>query len=98
MIDRHIGAVLEVPGIRVMAVRASQQASGDEQHDTQTRSVVARRGLVGVAISERALLVLDVAFVRGVGRNSNPEVMATSGFKRLHRRHLRLPAQICPWK
>jgi hypothetical protein len=37
-----------------------------------------------MAVSERALFVLDVVFIRGVGRKPDPEVMTTSGFKRLH--------------
>ena len=87
VIDRHVGAVLEMPGVRIMAVRAAQQASGDEEDDAQPRPVIARRGFVGMAISERALFVLDVVFVRGVGRNPNPEVVTTSGFEGLNRRH-----------
>src|SRR5437879_4254752 len=52
LIGRNIGAVLEVPGVRVVAVCTSQEASRDEKHDTQARTVVARRGFIGVAVSE----------------------------------------------
>ena len=87
VIDRHVGAVLEMPGVRIVAVRATQQASRDEEHNAQPRPVVARRGFVGMAIAKGALLVLDAVFIRSVGRNPDPEVVTTSGFKGLNRRH-----------
>ena len=93
LIDRDVGAVLEMPGVRIMAIRTAQQASRDEEDDPQARPVVAGRGLVGMAIAERALFVLDLVFIRGVGRNSDPEVITTSGFERLQASTSRPPAR-----
>jgi hypothetical protein len=40
-----------------------------------------------MTIAERTYFVPDVVFIRGVGRNPDPEVVTTSGFKRLNGRH-----------
>jgi hypothetical protein len=40
-----------------------------------------------MAIAERPLFILDLVFVRSVGRKPDPEVVTTSGFERLNRRH-----------
>src|SRR5438067_1573199 len=52
LLERDVGAVLEVPSVWVVAVRATEQAPRDEQHSTKTRSIIARRRLIGVTISE----------------------------------------------
>ena len=60
IICRHVGAVFQMPGIGIVAVRAPQQAAGDEKHDAQARTVVTRRCLIGMAITERAFgIVLE---------------------------------------
>src|SRR6476660_10008259 len=87
MIDRDIGAVLEMPGVRVVAIGAAQQAAREKQHEAQTGTVVTRRRFVGMAITERTDLVLDRVLIGRVGRNPDPELVTTSGLQCLHRRH-----------
>src|SRR6478609_3208502 len=58
-------------------------------HSYETSSRYDGPGLriVLFVLAKRALLVLDAVFIRGVGRNADPEVVTTSGFEGLYRRH-----------
>src|SRR3954453_23433111 len=47
-----------------------------------------------MAVSERAFLVLDLVFIWRVWRKPNPEVMTTSRFQYLHRRHGEPPSDL----
>src|SRR6202012_1490183 len=80
-------AVLEVPSVRVVTIGTAQQAAREKQHQAQAGTVVARRGFVGMAITERTDLVLDLVLIGRIGRNPDPEVVTTSGLQCLHRRH-----------
>jgi hypothetical protein len=40
LLGRYVGPVLEMPGIRIMAIGASEQAARNEQHDPQAGTVV----------------------------------------------------------
>ena len=42
VIHRYVSSVLKVPGIRIVAVRTSQQASRDKKDDAQAWAIVAR--------------------------------------------------------
>src|SRR5689334_5699607 len=90
-----------MPGIRVVTVRAAQEATRHEQDDAKTWSIVARRRLVGMHITECAIgLVLERAFIRSVGREADMQVVTAARFEKVaelsHGAHsLR---QIWPWK
>ena len=82
LLQRDIGAVFQMPRIRIVAIGAPQQATRDEQDCTQTRSIVSRRRFVGVAVPERTFLVLYLELIGSVWRQALPEIIATSRFER----------------
>ncbi len=68
LFHRNVRAVLEMPRVRVVAIRASQQAPRYEQHHAHAGPVVSGRGLVGMAIAKGAFaIVLKQTLVRSVG-------------------------------
>ena len=79
LLCRHVSAILEVPRVRVVAIRATQKATRHEQHDTQAGSIVTGRRLIGVAVAEDALsVVLKPIFIRRVGRDSSAQVISAA--------------------
>src|SRR3954470_19704464 len=54
LLRRDVGPILQVPGIRIVAIGAAQQATGREQDDAQPWPVIARGRLVGMHITEGA--------------------------------------------
>src|SRR4051812_27403535 len=81
-----------MPGIRVVAIGAAQQATRDEQHDPQPRTVITRGRLVGMDVSEGAFIVAaKLVLVRSAGRKTEMQVMPAAGreFAKLKHRALR---------
>src|SRR5271169_1560717 len=76
-----------MPGVRVMAIGAAQQAARDEENDAQARAVVSRRCLVGMAVAEGAVGFLQLRFIRRVRRNADVDVIPAAGFERPDLRH-----------
>ncbi len=71
-----VGAVLQMPGIGIVAVGAAKQAARQEQHDAQAGAVVAGRRLVGMDVAEGALAVVaELGFVRRVGRDPDAQIV-----------------------
>src|SRR4029077_1501778 len=68
LLGGYIGAVLEMPGIGVVAIGAAQEAARHEQHDPEAGAVVARRRLIGMAVAERAFLILELVLIGSVRR------------------------------
>ena len=67
LFGRNVSPILQMPRIRIVTVRTTQQAAGHKEHNAQPRPVISGRGFVGVTITERALLILELAFVGRVG-------------------------------
>src|SRR5689334_4796804 len=79
LLRRNVSAVLKVPGVRVVAVRAAKQTTRNEQNDTQARSVVARRGFIGMEIAMCAVGVfLNCVLIRSIRREANMQIVAAA--------------------
>ena len=100
LLRRDVGAVLQMPGIGIVAVGAAQQAARQEQHDPQAGSVVAGGRLVGMDVAEGAFAVVAEARLRPArrarSRRADRAGCPPRGCRAVTSRVLR--PQIWPWK
>ena len=68
-------AILQVPGVRVVAELAAQEAARHEEHQPHARTVHRGAGLVGVHPAMRLLGPIVALGGRGVGRLAGPQVV-----------------------
>ena len=81
LLGRNVGAVLQMPGIGIVAVGATKRQPRKEQYHAQAGAVVARRRLIGMDVAEGPFLVAQVGFVRRVGRKSDAQIVPAAGFE-----------------
>jgi len=77
-LQRYVYAVLQAPGVGIVAVLAAQRAAGEEDRDPDARPVQARAGLVGVQVAEGAFAFAVVLDLRRFGREIVAEIVAAA--------------------